>query len=178
MRPPWRPHERVPDTPAAAEGGADYRLGAMAVSPDNHWLAWTADTAGRRGYRLRIREIASGTTSAALAQNAQPDPAWVSDSRRLLSIQQDSETLLGNRLFMLDREAGTDALTAEGICAPDQLPTTGGSAGGPPMGVVANEQPARYRSISAQLPYVDGLATRLDPGIPPTTNEHDGWAHP
>ena len=72
----------------------------------------------------------------------------------------------------------SDALVADRVCAPDQLHATGGSAGGLLMGVVANEHPARYRSISAHVPFVDVLTTMLDESIPLTTNEFDEWGDP
>lgn len=102
------PEEILLDANLEAEGNAYYRLGALEVSPDNHWLAWTEDCVGRRQYRLRIRELASGDTSSPLADNIQPDLAWASDSRRLLFVQQDKTTLLGNRVFLLSREAGAE----------------------------------------------------------------------
>lgn len=72
----------------------------------------------------------------------------------------------------------SDALAEDGTCAPDQIHATGGSAGGLLMGVIANEHPQRYRSISAHVPFVDILTTMLDPSIPLTTNEYDEWGNP
>ena len=72
----------------------------------------------------------------------------------------------------------SDALAADGVCAADQIHATGGSAGGLLMGVIANEHAARYRSISAHVPFVDILTTMLDPSIPLTTNEYDEWGNP
>ena len=98
------PEEILVDVNALAAGHAYYRLGALAVSPDNRWLAWSEDTVGRRQYRLRIRDLASGETGETRASNIQPDLAWASDSRTLLYVQQDATTLLGNRVYAIRRD--------------------------------------------------------------------------
>ena len=102
------PEEILLDANLEAEGHAYYRLGALEVSPDNRWLAWTEDCVGRRQYRLRIRDLATGTSSGPRAENIQPDLAWASDSRRLLYVQQDANTLLGHQVFILSREADAE----------------------------------------------------------------------
>jgi oligopeptidase B len=46
------------------------------------------------------------------------------------------------------------------------------------MGAVANQAPADYRAIVAQVPFVDVMTTMLDESIPLTTNEFDEWGNP
>ncbi|MBO0894195.1 MAG: S9 family peptidase, partial [Acidimicrobiales bacterium] len=48
-------------------------------------------------------------------------------------------------------------LVAEGWTSPERLVARGGSAGGMLMGVVANEAPALFRAIVAEVPFVDCL---------------------
>jgi len=99
------PEEILLDGNQRAEGQSYYRLGSMAVSPDNRWLAWTEDTVGRRQYCLHVRDLESGDQSSEpWATNIQPDLAWASDSCTLLYIQQDDTTLLGSQVYALRRD--------------------------------------------------------------------------
>lgn len=72
----------------------------------------------------------------------------------------------------------TRALVAQGYAAKDRVGASGGSAGGLLMGAVANQAPADYRVMVAQVPFVDVVTTMLDPSIPLTTNEYDEWGNP
>lgn len=99
------PEEILLDGNLRAEGQSYYRLGSMAVSPDNRWLAWTEDTVGRRQYCLHVRDMASDDPgSEPRATNVQPDLAWASDSCTLLYVQQDESTLLGSQVYALRRD--------------------------------------------------------------------------
>jgi oligopeptidase B len=49
------------DEPAAAEGKDYFRLGALAVSPDGRFAATLADDDGSERFKLRIRDLESGT---------------------------------------------------------------------------------------------------------------------
>ena len=72
----------------------------------------------------------------------------------------------------------TRALVAQGYAAKDRVAASGGSAGGLLMGAVANQAPADYRVMVAQVPFVDVVTTMLDASIPLTTNEYDEWGNP
>ncbi|MBD9369979.1 S9 family peptidase [Xanthomonas sp. XNM01] len=72
----------------------------------------------------------------------------------------------------------TRALVAQGYVAKDRVAASGGSAGGLLMGAVANQAPADYRVMVAQVPFVDVVTTMLDASIPLTTNEYDEWGNP
>ena len=72
----------------------------------------------------------------------------------------------------------TRALVAQGWAAKDRVAASGGSAGGLLMGAVANQAPADYRVMVAQVPFVDVVTTMLDTSIPLTTNEYDEWGNP
>ncbi len=72
----------------------------------------------------------------------------------------------------------TRALVEQGYAAKERVGASGGSAGGLLMGAVANQAPADYRVMVAQVPFVDVVTTMLDPSIPLTTNEYDEWGNP
>ena len=69
-------------------------------------------------------------------------------------------------------------LIDEGYTSANHLHAAGGSAGGLLMGVILNEAPQLYRSVTAAVPFVDVITTMLDESIPLTTGEYDEWGNP
>ncbi len=69
-------------------------------------------------------------------------------------------------------------LVRERYTASDRLAAHGGSAGGLLMGVVANQRPDLFRSIVADVPFVDVINTMLDASIPLTAQEWLQWGNP
>jgi oligopeptidase B len=69
-------------------------------------------------------------------------------------------------------------LIGEGWTSPDRLVARGGSAGGLLMGAVANLAPELFRSIVAEVPFVDCLTTILDESLPLTVLEWEEWGNP
>ena len=94
------------DGNALAAGHEYYQIGAIEVSPDNRWLAFCEDTVGRREYRLRFKNLASGETLATAIPGVETDLAFASDSLTLLYVEKDPETLLG--LYVKAHRIGSD----------------------------------------------------------------------
>jgi len=69
-------------------------------------------------------------------------------------------------------------LVTEGIARSDALAGRGGSAGGLLIGAVANEAPALFTALVAQVPFVDVLTTMLDADLPLTVGEWEEWGNP
>jgi oligopeptidase B len=69
-------------------------------------------------------------------------------------------------------------LVVEGYAAPGGISTSGGSAGGQLMGVIANDAPELWRAIVAHVPFVDALNTMLDESLPLTPAEWPEWGDP
>ena len=69
-------------------------------------------------------------------------------------------------------------LVRERYTARDRLAAHGGSAGGLLMGVVANLRPDLFRTIVADVPFVDVVNTMLDASIPLTAQEWLQWGDP
>jgi oligopeptidase B len=96
----------VPDSPEAllldcnalASGHAFFQLGGYEVSPDNRLLACTVDTVGRRQFRLRVRNLATGEWLPDVIDDVEADVAWADDNRTLLYVEKDPVTLLGRRV--------------------------------------------------------------------------------
>jgi oligopeptidase B len=73
----------------------------------------------------------------------------------------------------------SEHLVAEGYAGRGRVHAEGGSAGGLLMGAAANMAPeGLYRSILAEVPFVDVVTTMLDDSIPLTTGEYDEWGDP
>ena len=86
------------DGNALAAGQPFFQLGGYEVSPDNRLLAYTEDTVGRRQYRLRVKDLVTGTLLPDVIENVEGSVAWADDNRTLLYVEKDPVTLLGRRV--------------------------------------------------------------------------------
>jgi len=74
--------------------------------------------------------------------------------------------------------ACTKHLISENYCDNNKVFAMGGSAGGLLMGAVANLEPALWRGIVSNVPFVDVVTTMMDDSIPLTTGEYEEWGNP
>ena len=103
---PDAPEEVILDANALAAGHDYYQVGALEVSPDCAWLAFCEDTVGRRQYTLRFKNLLTGEILQAAIPDVESDLAWANDSRTILYVEKDPETLLG--LYVKKHVLGTD----------------------------------------------------------------------
>jgi oligopeptidase B len=103
------------DEAELARGREFFELGALEVSPDNRLLAYAEDPVGRRQYVLRFKDLDSGAALPDVVENVEAALAWTADSRSVLYIEKDPETLLGQRVrrHVLGTDPATDALVYE-----------------------------------------------------------------
>jgi oligopeptidase B len=90
----------------------------------------------------------------------------------------DDGKLLHKRHTFSDFAACAQHLVDTGWTTPDTVVAEGGSAGGLLIGVVANEHPALFGGLVAEVPFVDALTSMLDPSLPLTVTEYDEWGNP
>ncbi|MCS6987256.1 MAG: S9 family peptidase [Sphingomonadaceae bacterium] len=103
------PPELMLSEPALAEGRAYFRLGALAVSPDGRWLAWSFDATGEERFELRIRDLASGRDIVTVAEDSVGGVAWSADSQDLAWAQASHEWRPDRvRLHRLGSAPGSD----------------------------------------------------------------------
>ena len=86
--------------------------------------------------------------------------------------------LTRKRNTFTDFIAAADMLADRGWAAADRIVSRGLSAGGLLQGAVFSMAPRRWRAVVAEVPFVDCVASMLDPTIPLTINEWDEWGDP
>src|SRR4029453_19004189 len=83
---------------AGSRGQPFFRPGRYKASPETPLLRYAEDTVGRRQFRIRFKDIASGELLGDVIENAEPDVAWADDNRTFLYVEKDPVTLLGRRV--------------------------------------------------------------------------------
>lgn len=86
--------------------------------------------------------------------------------------------MLDKRNTFTDFIRCAETLIEMGFTSSDRLGIQGRSAGGLLMGAVTNMRPDLFQAVIAGVPFVDVLATMLDPSIPLTVTEYEEWGDP
>jgi len=74
--------------------------------------------------------------------------------------------------------SATKHLVNSKISDPERICLRGGSAGGLIVGVCINHEPELYKSVVAEVPFVDVVATMLDTDLALTVTEWEEWGDP
>ena len=159
------------DCNALAVGQAFFQLGGYEVSPDNTLLAYADDTVGRRQFRIRFKDIATGELLGDVIENVEADVAWADDNRTLLYVEKDPVTLLGRRVraHVLGTPVATDRLVYEEPDESFDLIVDAQQVGASPVHRLRKHDQlrvalrARRRSVAE---FRSGRAARARPRIP------------
>src|SRR5262249_5262796 len=81
--------EIILDQNALAEDHPYFRVGAMEVSPDHQYLAYSVDTSGSEAYAVYIKDLATGAPLPETLANAAANLAWATDGRTLFYLTLD-----------------------------------------------------------------------------------------
>ena len=99
------PEEVLLDLPESRAATPTSVSAALAVSPNNRWLAYTEDTVGRRMYTLRLRDLLTGAP-AAEAIGGVPRRRMGRRQFTVFYLRQDPQTLVRGTVYRHLR--GTD----------------------------------------------------------------------
>ena len=95
-----------------AKGLKFLSLGGFSVSDDDRTLLFTMDVTGFRQYRLFAKDLATGNTSAPLAERV-TSMAWSADHHHFFFVTEDAVTKRSNQLWRLDLKGGQPDLLFE-----------------------------------------------------------------
>ena len=84
------PEQIVLDGNLLAEGQAFFSIGAIDITDDGRWLAYSTDTTGFRQYTLHIKDLVSGETLASQIERV-GSVVWAADNRTLFYTVEDEE---------------------------------------------------------------------------------------
>lgn len=86
--------------------------------------------------------------------------------------------LLAKRNTFTDTIACAEHLVATGWAHPQKVAIRGGSAGGLLVGACMTLRPELFRTVIAEVPFVDVVTTMSDPSLPLTITEWEEWGDP
>ncbi len=84
------PEQVILDGNQLAEGHAFFSIGAIDISRDGRWLAYTTDMTGFRQYTLHIKDLETGETLAGEVERV-GSVVWAADNRTLFYTVEDEE---------------------------------------------------------------------------------------
>ena len=134
-----------------------YSYGSYGISSDVYFSASMYSLIDR-GFVYAIAQIRGGSDLG---------EQWYEDGK-----------LLHKKNTFTDFIACSEKLIEDGYTSSGKLAAMGGSAGGLLMGAVTNMRPDLYRTIVAQVPFIDVVNTMLDDTLPLTTGEYEEWGNP
>ncbi len=109
--------EIVLDVNALAEGHEYYgaRFAPGSVSPNGRYVAWAADTTGRRINTIYFKDLETGDVLPDVIPAVTGNLAWANDNRTLFYSKQDPVTLRSDRIYRhtLGTDAASDVLVYE-----------------------------------------------------------------
>ena len=90
--------EVILDEPAMAKGHSFFAVSDYEVSQDNRLLAYAEDVVGRRQYKMKIKDLATGRALPDVIDNVEPNLVWADDNRTVYYIEKNPVTLRSERV--------------------------------------------------------------------------------
>ncbi|MCB9377210.1 MAG: S9 family peptidase [Holophagales bacterium] len=87
------------DANRLARGHAHFQLAPPVPSPSGRYVAFAADTVGRRFYTLRVLDTETGETLADRIEDVTDEVVWANDEATLFYARQDPQTLRSHRVY-------------------------------------------------------------------------------
>ncbi len=103
------------DANELAEGHEYYRLGGLRVSPDNRQLAFGEDTAGRRFYSIRVKDLVTGDLLPDLIPDTAGRAEWAADNKTIFYVNKEVGTLREHQVVrhVLGSDVSSDEVVFE-----------------------------------------------------------------
>lgn len=100
------PEEIILNVPVMAASYSYYNVGSWDVSLDNRFIAFSADTMGRRQYTLYIKDLQNNQVQSTGIEFAAGDVVWAADNQTLFYTTIDPATLRYERVFRFNTRNG------------------------------------------------------------------------
>jgi oligopeptidase B len=109
------PEQVMLNQPAMAKGHSFFSVSDWEVSQDNRLLAYAEDVVGRRQYKLKLKDLATGRALPDVIENVEPNLVWADDNRTVYYIEKHPVTLRSERVkaHVLGTPASADRLIYE-----------------------------------------------------------------
>ncbi|MAG13543.1 MAG: oligopeptidase B [Spirochaetales bacterium] len=106
------PEEIMLDANERSKDSEYYDATGLAVSSSNDLMAFGEDTAGRRIYTIRIKNLSTGALMTDVLENTTGNAVWANDNKTLFYTAKHPETLLSERVYrhILGTDQDTDTL--------------------------------------------------------------------
>jgi oligopeptidase B len=93
------PEEILFDCNVLAEGQAYFKLGGMAISPDNKLAIFSTDVIGRRIYSIQVKNLETGEILEDKIDKVTGSAVWANDNKTIFYSSQDDVTLRSDKIF-------------------------------------------------------------------------------
>lgn len=82
-----------------AEGHEYFRLGGLAISPNNELAAFGTDTISRREYSIRVKNLKTGKIYSDVIEKTTGSSVWADDNKTLFYTKKDPVTLRSDKIY-------------------------------------------------------------------------------
>ncbi|RLJ68781.1 oligopeptidase B [Lacinutrix venerupis] len=104
--------EIIFDCNEMAKGYSYFKLGGIAISPDNTMASFAVDTVSRRQYTIQIKNLKTGELFSDKIENTTGSSTWANDNKTLFYTKKDDVTLRSDKIYkhQLNTDTSKDIL--------------------------------------------------------------------